>query len=134
MICSLPDKLLITHVQLKQSYQSYLMRLFKSKVIWKIFTILLNNYPVKIEALHWVTLRLSENCITVSVDLNLSFLRKIRKNLQNQEMFITLSAMYLTKIDCMNSMVYNQVQSFLVNMSNQNNGLKSLKNKFKTEF
>jgi len=49
-------------------------------------------------------------------------------------MFITLSVMYLIKIDYMSLMVYSQVQSSLVNMSNLNNGLKSPKKKFKTEF
>lgn len=93
-----------------------------------------NNCQVKIEVWHLVILKPSESCITVSVDLSLSFSRKIKKSAQNREMYIILWVTSHIKTDYMSLMDCNQDLFFWVNINSQRSGFRLPKLKFKTEF
>ena len=93
-----------------------------------------NNCQAKIEVWHLVIPKPSESCITVSVDLSLSFSRKIKKSAQNREMYIILWVTCHIKTDYMSLMDYSLVLFFWVSINNQRSGFRLPKPKFKTEF
>lgn len=121
-ICSLQDKLLITHVLRRLLSQSSLTRQLKSRMTWNIFMNLPRNYPAKIKALHWVTLTRFGNSTIALAGHSLSSSRKIRKSHQSLETFIILWVMSPIKIDFMNLMDCSLGPSSLVNMNNPKNG------------